>query len=124
MVFFCSIVTLLLTIGQYTQVKSLVTTYKKVQFSHPRIPVRLQQQQRVINARHLPSRSLSTAHHKFYSKSLWQTSVIYSVSSGTIEKIPEPLFEGFGKGLLRDYKARLPLYMSDIKDGFNIQVCF
>jgi hypothetical protein len=34
----------------------------------------------------------------------------------------EPLFEGFGKGVLRDYKSRLPLYKSDLKDGFNVQV--
>ena len=36
----------------------------------------------------------------------------------------EPLFEGIGKGIVRDYKARLPLYGSDIKDGLNTQVCF
>ena len=34
----------------------------------------------------------------------------------------EPLFEGFGKGILRDYKARFPLYGSDFKDGLNTQV--
>lgn len=33
----------------------------------------------------------------------------------------EKLFEGFGRGVLRDYKARLPLLKSDIKDGLNIQ---
>jgi len=31
------------------------------------------------------------------------------------------LFEGFGKGIARDYKARLPLYKSDITDGLNVQ---
>lgn len=35
----------------------------------------------------------------------------------------DPLFEGIGKGIVRDYKARLPLYGSDIKDGLNFQVC-
>ena len=34
----------------------------------------------------------------------------------------EPLFEAFEKGVLRDYKARLPYMKSDIKDGLNIQV--
>ncbi len=33
----------------------------------------------------------------------------------------EPMFEPLGKGILRDYKARLPLYASDIKDGLNTQ---
>lgn len=38
----------------------------------------------------------------------------------------DELFEGFGKGIARDYKARLPLYKSDITDGLNVQVsiCF
>lgn len=31
------------------------------------------------------------------------------------------LFEGFGKGILRDYKNRLPLFASDITDGLNVQ---
>ena len=38
------------------------------------------------------------------------------------EEESESLFEGFGKGISRDYKARLPLYKSDIKDGLNSQV--
>ena len=39
------------------------------------------------------------------------------------EKIPtsEPLIEPLGKGILRDYSARLPLYVSDFKDGLNTQ---
>jgi len=32
-----------------------------------------------------------------------------------------PLFEGLGKGIVRDYKARLPLMKSDITDGLNTQ---
>ena len=32
------------------------------------------------------------------------------------------IFEAPGKGILRDYKARLPHFLSDIKDGLNIQV--
>ena len=32
------------------------------------------------------------------------------------------LFEAPGKGILRDYKARLPLMRSDITDGLNVQV--
>ena len=31
------------------------------------------------------------------------------------------LLEPFGTGIARDYKARLPLYASDIKDGLNTQ---
>ena len=31
------------------------------------------------------------------------------------------LFEGFGVGILRDYKARLPYYKTDFADGLNLQ---
>lgn len=33
----------------------------------------------------------------------------------------EPLIEPLGKGIIRDYSARLPLYFSDFKDGLNTQ---
>ena len=33
----------------------------------------------------------------------------------------DKLFESFGKGIARDYKARIPFYLSDIKDGLNVQ---
>lgn len=33
----------------------------------------------------------------------------------------DPMFEGLGKGILKDYKARLPFYKSDITDGLNSQ---
>lgn len=33
----------------------------------------------------------------------------------------ENLFEGFGVGIMRDLKARAPLFGSDIMDGLNIQ---
>ena len=41
-------------------------------------------------------------------------------SGGSTEE--EPLFEAVGKGIVRDYKARLPLMASDITDGLNTQV--
>lgn len=33
----------------------------------------------------------------------------------------EPMFEKFGKGVTKDYKARLPLLKSDVLDGLNTQ---
>ena len=42
-----------------------------------------------------------------------------SITENTLDK--EPLFERFGRGISRDFKARLPLYASDIKDGLNVQ---
>jgi len=49
-------------------------------------------------------------------------SVINSTSTGdTAVDKDEKLFEGYGKGILRDYKMRLPFYKGDIKDGLNIQ---
>jgi len=37
------------------------------------------------------------------------------------EENATPIFEGIGKGIRRDFAARLPLYRSDIKDGLNAQ---
>ncbi|KAI2511309.1 HCO3- transporter family [Fragilaria crotonensis] len=37
------------------------------------------------------------------------------------ENEKEPLFEGLGRGILRDYRKRLPLFKSDITDGLNVQ---
>jgi hypothetical protein len=51
--------------------------------------------------------------------SLYMTADVAAESS---EGSEEQLFESFGKGILRDYKARLPLLKSDITDGFNVQV--
>ena len=49
--------------------------------------------------------------------------MIADVASVSNEESPkERLFEGLGKGVIRDYKARLPLFASDIKDGLNVQV--
>ena len=62
------------------------------------------------------------------SKKVYRASSLLNV--GTIEDVvadavqdnnDEKLFEGFGKGVVRDYKMRLPFYKSDIKDGLNIQ---
>jgi hypothetical protein len=50
--------------------------------------------------------------------SLYMTADVAAESEGSEEK----LFESFGKGILRDYKARLPLLKSDITDGLNVQV--
>lgn len=63
---------------------------------------------------------------KFYSP----TSLLMTQETATdqVELEPRPslqseeLFEPFGKGIARDYKARLPLMGSDIKDGLNVQV--
>jgi hypothetical protein len=45
-----------------------------------------------------------------------------AVAATPKEPPKEKLLEGLGRGILRDYKARLPLYGSDIKDGLNVQV--
>ena len=41
---------------------------------------------------------------------------------GGKEDRKEALFESLGKGIARDYKARLPYLKSDISDGINVQV--
>jgi hypothetical protein len=46
---------------------------------------------------------------------------ISNSASEIVKSEEEPLFEGFGKGILRDYKARLPYYWSDVKDGVSTQ---
>ena len=45
---------------------------------------------------------------------------LYSSTSASSSN-SEPLIEPIGKGIARDYKARLPLYKSDITDGLNFQ---
>ena len=50
------------------------------------------------------------------------TGLRMSAPAAAAESTDDPLFEGFGKGIARDYKARLPLYKSDITDGLNPQV--
>jgi len=44
-----------------------------------------------------------------------------TAASETSDAKEDPLFEGIGKGIMRDFKGRLPLYKSDIKDGLNVQ---
>ena len=39
-----------------------------------------------------------------------------------MSSMAEPMFEKFGKGVTKDYKARLPLLKSDVLDGLNTQV--
>jgi hypothetical protein len=47
--------------------------------------------------------------------------VVRSMDSNTDNS---PLVEGIAKGVVRDYRMRLPFYKSDIKDGLNVQVRF
>ena len=49
-------------------------------------------------------------------------SEITASEGGQGEDRKEPLFESLGKGIVRDYKARLPHLISDITDGINVQV--
>ena len=74
------------------------------------------------------SRYMKTTTTPSTSKKVYRASSLLNV--GTIEDAvaavqddnnDEKLFEGFGKGVVRDYKMRLPFYKSDIKDGLNIQ---
>ena len=57
-----------------------------------------------------------------YSKSSFVMSSDAAVSADA-DPVADPLFEPIGKGIVRDFKARLPYTVSDIKDGLNIQVC-
>lgn len=47
------------------------------------------------------------------------TSVAASVAAADAEDVP--ILEKFGRGIKRDFKARIPLYGSDVKDGLNAQ---
>ena len=49
------------------------------------------------------------------------TQLYSSTTSSSSSSNSEPLIEPIGKGIARDYKARLPLYKSDITDGLNVQ---
>lgn len=73
------------------------------------------------------SRAIVGTNVRLESKSKYQTtssSPLY-MSAEVAAKEEEsggPLFEGLGKGILRDCKNRLPFYKSDITDGLNVQV--
>lgn len=43
------------------------------------------------------------------------------MSTTTASSDSEPMFESFGTGVKKDYKARLPFFKSDITDGLNTQ---
>ena len=48
--------------------------------------------------------------------------VAAEISNVEQKQEPEKLFEPFGRGIIRDFKMRLPFIKSDITDGFNSQV--
>jgi hypothetical protein len=66
------------------------------------------------------------ANIKYFSPAVSNGRSTLSMAADVVATPEEPpkekLFEGFGKGILRDYKARLPFYGSDVKDGLNVQV--
>ena len=68
--------------------------------------------------KHVASSSHSSCSRRKPS-SLFMSDGTAAAASSTDEKTP--LFEAPLKGISRDYKMRLPLYKSDIKDGLNTQ---
>jgi hypothetical protein len=52
---------------------------------------------------------------------LYMSEAVAAPEESEPTKDNDPLFERLGVGILRDYKKRLPLYGSDIKDGLNAQ---
>jgi len=58
-------------------------------------------------------------HHASSSNLLVRRMTSDDFAAGNEQK--EPLFEGVGKGVVRDYKERIPLFVSDITDGLNMQ---
>jgi len=72
---------------------------------------------RVVNlAEQFPSKS-SFYHARRRREVSRMSSTIVTEGGGEKEKLFEPL----GVGIVRDYKMRLPLFLSDIKDGINVQ---
>lgn len=87
-----------------------------------------------VDAFSAPNQFSSLSNHAFTSS---QTKIKSpTISSSTLAKkyelynsasavgdnqAPEPMLESIGEGIKRDYKARLPLYKSDITDGLNTQ---
>jgi len=71
-----------------------------------------------INSRVVTPIQIQIAQHDRLYKSKKQG---LQMSTAAAPSDSEPLIEGIGKGIKRDYKARLPLYASDITDGLNTQ---
>ena len=42
-------------------------------------------------------------------------------STGTFARVSSAIFEPFGQGLIRDVKKKIPVYLSEYKDGLNIK---
>jgi hypothetical protein len=63
---------------------------------------------------------------KYFSPAVSNARSALSMAADVVATPEEPpkekLLEGLGVGILRDYKARLPMYGSDVKDGLNVQV--
>jgi len=79
----------------------------------------------------IPKHGRSSAAESFFQKSYVRSTskLVMSSDATAADETPAedgdecaPLFESIGKGILRDYKARLPLFVSDVTDGLNIQV--
>lgn len=65
------------------------------------------------------SNSYSTSIHRLGGMGVTSSS---SLSAAAVtSSSDEPMFESAGKGITRDYAARLPLFKSDITDGLNTQ---
>lgn len=59
---------------------------------------------------------------KYFSPAVSNGRSTLSMAADVAATPEEPIFEGLGKGILRDYKARLPFFGSDVTDGLNVQV--
>jgi hypothetical protein len=75
-----------------------------------------------IIARH-NFRSLSgLSHYQPFSPSELIMSQDVASETHEAKQEPENMFEPFGRGIVRDYKMRLPMSKSDFTDGINVQV--
>lgn len=69
-----------------------------------------------------PSVSLNGNNHAGTTGEIGDSAVVQESSTTPDGHSSEPLFEGIGRGVVRDYRMRLPFFKSDISDGLNGQV--
>jgi hypothetical protein len=73
------------------------------------------------DSHYLKSTTTTTSKKVYRASSLLNVGTTEDAVAAVQNDNDEKLFEGFGKGIVRDYKMRLPLYKSDLIDGINIQ---
>ena len=105
--------------GFAPQSKSFTST---TSLSRPLLDSKLGRNGLVVDHPHFTTFNNNNNNNKLYPRANSPLFIATTAEDSKNGVAKEQLFESFGKGILRDYKMRLPFFKSDIKDGLNVQV--